>query len=64
MWVVIVLFAALFAGGAAINAHNNYEKETAHLKQEVRYLKAHKKPQPKTLDGIEFSDLEKGDHNE
>lgn len=58
MWVAILLFAALFAGGAAINAHN--KQETAHLKQEVRYLKSHQKPLPKMLDGIEISDLKKG----
>lgn len=62
MWVAIVLFAALFVGGAAINAHNN--QETAHLKQEVRYLKSDKKAQPKTLGGIEISDLKRGDHYE
>ena len=61
MWAVILVFTStLFVGGAAINAHNN--QETAHLKQEVSYLKYHHKPQPKMLDGIEISDLEKDSH--
>lgn len=62
MWLTVVLFSAFFVGGATINAHN--KQKMARLKQEVRYLKAHKKPQPEILDGIEISDLKKGDHYE
>lgn len=62
MWVVMVLFAAFFATGVAVTAHDH--QETAELQQKVRLLEARLAPKPKTLDGMDVRDLQPREHHE